>query len=105
MHKRAASVQVTPCYPKETEGFVTEVIGLLDIHAEILDTQLRQALVKALILMRNRNTVSHLRFGSFVSTNVATKPTGFVTNELCFTKLMRFYQPDAVVVGKMLSWV
>ena len=52
-----ASVQVTPCYPKETDGFVTEVIGLLDMHAEILDSQLRQALVKALILMRNRNTV------------------------------------------------
>ena len=49
--------QVTPCYPKETEGFVTEVIGLLDMHAATLDSALRQSLVKALILMRNRNTV------------------------------------------------
>ena len=50
--------QVTPCYPKETEGFVTEVIGLLDMHAATLESSLRQALVKALILMRNRSTVS-----------------------------------------------
>ena len=53
----ACAWQVAPCYPKETEGFVKELIGLLDVHAMTLDSSLRQTLVKALILMRNRQQV------------------------------------------------
>lgn len=54
----AASVQVAPCYPKRVGGFVEEVTGLLQTHAAVLDPALRQTLVKALILMRNRGQVS-----------------------------------------------
>jgi len=37
---------------------VEEVTGLLQTHAAVLDPALRQTLVKALILMRNRGQVS-----------------------------------------------
>ncbi len=55
-HVRAA--QVAPCYPKRVGGFVEEVTGLLQTHAAVLDPALRQTLVKALILMRNRGQAS-----------------------------------------------
>ena len=43
------------CYPKETAGFAAELMQLLDTHSAVLDSSLRQTLVKALILMRNRS--------------------------------------------------
>lgn len=46
--------QVVGCYPKETAGFAAELMQLLDTHHAVLDAGLRQTLVKALILMRNR---------------------------------------------------
>ena len=60
--------QVAPCYPKRVGGFVEEVTGLLQTHAAVLDPALRQTLVKALILMRNRDQArktlpEHLRSG------------------------------------------
>ena len=42
------------CYPTETAGFAAELMALLDTHHAVLDAGLRQTLVKALILMRNR---------------------------------------------------
>ena len=50
-------LQVAPCYPKRVDGFVEEVTALLQTHAAILDPSLRRTLVKALILMRNRDQV------------------------------------------------
>ncbi|KAK9834281.1 hypothetical protein WJX81_003203 [Elliptochloris bilobata] len=52
--------QVVGCYPKETEGFAAELMQLLDTHYAVLDSGLRQTLVKALILMRNRGQVEAL---------------------------------------------
>jgi len=46
--------QVVGCYPKEVAGFAAELMRLLDTHHDVLDSALRQALVKALILLRNR---------------------------------------------------
>jgi NUC130/3NT domain len=50
--------QVAASYPQQTEGFAGEVAALLDTHGDILDGSLRLALVKALILLRNRNQAS-----------------------------------------------
>lgn len=46
--------QVVGCYPKEIADFAAELMQLLDTHHAVLDAGLRQTLVKALILMRNR---------------------------------------------------
>lgn len=45
---------VASCYPEETSSFATDIGGLLDKHGGVLDTSLRQTLVKALILLRNK---------------------------------------------------
>jgi protein SDA1 len=47
--------QVSSCYPDKTANLPTEIISLLDTHALILDPSLRISLVKALILLRNKN--------------------------------------------------
>lgn len=52
------SVQVASCYPELTADFATDISNLLDKHYAILNTSLRQTLVKALILLRNRKQVS-----------------------------------------------
>ena len=48
-------LQVVGCYPKETARFAADLMQLLDTHYAVLDSSLRQTLVKALILMRNRS--------------------------------------------------
>ena len=57
-HVRA---QVAQCYPEDTAGFPAELMQLLDTHSEALDSALRQAAVKALILLRNRGQVSPMQ--------------------------------------------
>ncbi len=47
-------VQVCTCYPEQTGGFAQEVMDLLDRHYAVLNSALRQSLVKSLILLRNR---------------------------------------------------
>ena len=42
------------CYPDVTAPFVVDVTKLLDTHGPALDPPLRQSLVKALILLRNK---------------------------------------------------
>ena len=51
-------LQVSSCYPEETKDFALELSDLLDKHYAVLNSSLRQTLVKALILLRNRNQVS-----------------------------------------------
>ncbi|DBB17096.1 TPA: hypothetical protein ACH3X3_014180 [Trebouxia sp. C0006] len=46
--------QVCTCYPEQTTGFAQEVMDLLDRHYAVLNSALRQSLVKSLILLRNR---------------------------------------------------
>ncbi|KAL0039901.1 hypothetical protein WJX77_011228 [Trebouxia sp. C0004] len=46
--------QVCTCYPEQTAGFAQEVMDLLDRHYAVLNSALRQSLVKSLILLRNR---------------------------------------------------
>lgn len=46
--------QVCTCYPEETAGFAQEIMTLLDTHYAVLNSALRQSLVKSLILLRNR---------------------------------------------------
>lgn len=51
-------MQVSQCYPKDTQGFTAEVIQLLDTHYALLDPALRRGLVKALILLRNKGQLT-----------------------------------------------
>lgn len=50
--------QVSSSYPNFTEGFCTDVMDLLDKHHAVLESALRQTLVKSLILMRNRQQLA-----------------------------------------------
>eukprot|EP00887_Chlorella_sp_A99_P007365 scaffold2.g7365.t1 len=50
--------QVSSCYPRETEGFASQLMELLEKHHAVLDPALRQTLVKALILLRNRGQLA-----------------------------------------------
>ena len=52
------SLQVASCYPDLTAEFASDISNLLDKHYAILNPSLRQTLVKALILLRNRKQVS-----------------------------------------------
>lgn len=52
--------QVAACYPRWVLGFAAEVSSLLEEQAAVLDSQLRLALVRALILMRNKGALSAL---------------------------------------------
>lgn len=73
-------MQVVGCYPKETASFAAELMQLLDTHHAVLDSSLRQTLVKALILMRNR---SQARAAPTVQ--VATyQKRGLFCGTLCF---------------------
>lgn len=48
------------CYADKTTEFVTDVSDLLEKHYNTLDSSLRHTLVKALILLRNRDQVIQL---------------------------------------------
>ncbi|KAL4857462.1 hypothetical protein ACK3TF_002330 [Chlorella vulgaris] len=50
--------QVSNSYPQHTGGFAAEISELLDKHHAVLEPTLRQTLVKALILLRNRQQLS-----------------------------------------------
>ena len=50
--------QVASVYPQHTLVFVKDLSGLLDTHYAVLNSSVRHALVKALILLRNRKQVS-----------------------------------------------
>lgn len=50
-------MQVASCYPDQTKEFASELSDLLDKHYAVLNSSLRQTLVKSLILLRNRNQV------------------------------------------------
>eukprot|EP01125_Pyxidicula_operculata_P001163 TRINITY_DN11113_c0_g1_i1.p1 TRINITY_DN11113_c0_g1~~TRINITY_DN11113_c0_g1_i1.p1 ORF type:complete len:781 (-),score=305.58 TRINITY_DN11113_c0_g1_i1:26-2368(-) len=49
---------VAPSYPEELKEFPTQISNLLDQSALVLSPDLRKVLVRALILMRNRNLLS-----------------------------------------------
>jgi len=49
---------VSRCFPAETAGFAVEVAALLEARHAALDPALRRALVKALVLLRNRGQLS-----------------------------------------------
>ena len=51
-------MQVSQCYPKDTQGFTAEIIQLLETHYAVLDPALRRGLVKALILLRNKGQLT-----------------------------------------------
>lgn len=46
---------VAPSFPGKGEAFPGELIAALDEHYEVMHTSMRQVLVQALILLRNRN--------------------------------------------------
>ncbi|KAL4448816.1 hypothetical protein ABPG77_007533 [Micractinium sp. CCAP 211/92] len=50
--------QVSSSYPKFAEDFSKDLMELLDMHHAVLEPALRQTLVKALILLRNRQQLS-----------------------------------------------
>ncbi|XP_068222949.1 protein SDA1 homolog [Palaemon carinicauda] len=50
--------QVAQCYPKELKEFPQELMTLLKRHASVLHPEMRMSLVKALVLLRNKNLLS-----------------------------------------------
>ncbi|KAI7837441.1 hypothetical protein COHA_008699 [Chlorella ohadii] len=50
--------QVSSSYPQATASFAPELMELLDKHHAVLEPPLRQTLVKALILLRNRQQLA-----------------------------------------------
>jgi len=50
--------QVAPCYPTELKTFPPQIAELLENSAQILEPKLRETLVRALVLLRNRNLLS-----------------------------------------------
>ncbi|XP_064081138.1 protein SDA1 homolog [Macrobrachium nipponense] len=50
--------QVAQCYPKELDKFPQELMTLLKRHASVLHPEMRMSLVKALVLLRNKNLLS-----------------------------------------------
>ena len=51
---------VAPCFPKMTAELPTQLAALLEEHHDALDSELRKALLQALILLRNRNMMQPL---------------------------------------------
>lgn len=52
---------VSPSFPGKGEALPGELIGALDEHYEVMHTSMRQTLVQALILLRNRNQFPCMR--------------------------------------------
>ena len=50
----------SPCFPKLTAGLPSQLAALLDEQHDALDSDLRSALLQALILLRNRNMMPPL---------------------------------------------
>ena len=51
-------LQVAQCYPKKLNEFPQELMTLLKRHATVLHPEMRMSLVKALVLLRNKNLLS-----------------------------------------------
>ncbi|KAJ1906371.1 Severe Depolymerization of Actin [Coemansia sp. IMI 209127] len=52
--------QVAKCYPEQCAQFPAQLMDLLQRHYQVLNADLRKAVVQALILLRNRGVVSNL---------------------------------------------
>ncbi|KAJ2505680.1 Severe Depolymerization of Actin [Coemansia sp. RSA 2049] len=52
--------QVAKCYPEQCSQFPTQIINLLQRHYQVLNADLRKAVVQALILLRNRGVVANI---------------------------------------------
>ncbi|KAK7086656.1 Protein SDA1 [Halocaridina rubra] len=50
--------QVAHCYPEQLNEFPQELMTLLKRHASVLHPEMRMSLVKALVLLRNKNLLS-----------------------------------------------
>eukprot|EP00055_Hartaetosiga_balthica_P009316 m.36803 g.36803 ORF g.36803 m.36803 type:complete len:704 (-) comp6697_c0_seq2:1588-3699(-) len=48
---------VSHCFPKDLESFPNDLVGLLEEHSDALDPDLRQALCRSLIMLRNKGFV------------------------------------------------
>lgn len=57
---------MAPCYPDKTQDVVTDISQILDKHYAVMKSNLRHTLVKALILLRNRNEVTISNLSSLV---------------------------------------
>ncbi|KAJ1666020.1 Severe Depolymerization of Actin [Coemansia sp. RSA 1813] len=53
--------QVAKCYPEQCARFPAQLMDLLQRHYQVLNADLRKAIVQALILLRNRGVVSNLQ--------------------------------------------
>lgn len=51
---------VASCYPEDTEPFPGQLMQLLETHASVMDPSVRMAIVKALILMHNKGSISSI---------------------------------------------
>ncbi|KAJ2547884.1 Severe Depolymerization of Actin, partial [Coemansia sp. RSA 1933] len=52
--------QVAKCYPEQCAQFPGQLMDLLQRHYQVLNADMRKAVVQALILLRNRGVVSNL---------------------------------------------
>ncbi|KAJ1954134.1 Severe Depolymerization of Actin, partial [Linderina pennispora] len=53
--------QVAKCYPRDCMHFPDKLIGLLQKHYPVLNSDLRRSIVQALILLRSRRVVSNMK--------------------------------------------
>ena len=60
-HRPFPRAQVSPCYPEHCKEVPAQLLELLETHATSLDADLRRAIVKALVLLRNRDFLSPLQ--------------------------------------------
>ena len=50
--------QIAPCYPEQLSEFPQQLCSLLEEHGSVLQIETRNAIAKALILLRNRDLLS-----------------------------------------------
>jgi protein SDA1 len=66
-HKEFSSLvkflsSIASCYPDDLHEFPSQIAGLLEQNSLILEPSLRMTLVRALILLRNKNLLSPTRY-------------------------------------------
>lgn len=78
---------VADCYPKQTSEFPEQLIDLLSNHHALLESELRDKLVGALVLLRNKEVIDSARLINALFPILVTTPSKSL-RELLFTKIL-----------------
>ncbi|KAK8177867.1 SDA1-domain-containing protein [Phyllosticta citrichinensis] len=78
---------VADCYPKQTNEFPAQLIDLLSNHHALLESELRDKLVGALVLLRNKEVIDSARLINALFPILVTTPSKSL-RELLFTKIL-----------------